>query len=191
MLTDNPLSKPEPDEIEPAGESGDMLQDLTQGIKVKNGISTPTVTPDGYAETLQRMGTDCANFLDGRIKDALAMTKSDDDAELETNCNANLAAIQAIGPRDAVESLLATQMVAIHQATIRHTRLLAYSGTLERMALDEKALNRLARTYAAQTETLNKYQTKGKQKITVKHRHVTVEEGEQAVIGDVNSAKGA
>ena len=43
--------------------------------------------------------------------------------------------------------------------------------------------NKLMRTFTAQIEALNKYRTKGKQKITV--QHVNVNEGGQAIVGDV------
>ena len=57
----------------------------------------------------------------------------------------------------------------------------------------EKNMNRaakLCRTYALLAEALNKYRNKGKQQITVKHQHVNVNDGGQAVIGDVNQGVG-
>ena len=49
---------------------------------------------------------------------------------------------------------------------------------------------KLMRTYTTQMEALIKYRNKGKQQITVKHQHVNVNEGGQAVIGDVNQGGG-
>ena len=50
--------------------------------------------------------------------------------------------------------------------------------------LHEKALNRLARTFAAQMEALKRYRSKGEQRVYVER--VNVSEGGQAVIGNVS-----
>src|SRR3984957_10257646 len=48
------------------------------------------------------------------------------------------------------------------------------------------AFNKLARTFAMQLEALKRYRTGGEQKVTV--QHVTVGEGGQAIVGNVNQA---
>jgi len=50
----------------------------------------------------------------------------------------------------------------------------------------ERALNKLARTYATQMEALKRYRTGGEQKVTV--QHVSVSEGGQAIVGNVTQA---
>ena len=52
----------------------------------------------------------------------------------------------------------------------------------------ERALSRLARTFAAQLEALKRYRTGGEQRVTV--QHVTVNEGGQAVVGAVQAGGG-
>jgi Enolase, N-terminal domain len=47
----------------------------------------------------------------------------------------------------------------------------------------ERALNKLARTFAAQVEALKRYRSGGEQ--TVRVEHVTVNEGGQAIVGTV------
>ena len=47
----------------------------------------------------------------------------------------------------------------------------------------ERALNKLARTFATQLEALKRYRTGGTQKVTVEH--VTVNAGGQAIVGNV------
>lgn len=126
-------------------------------------------------------------FLQSRISDAMNVGKLD-SANIEASTNSTLATIQAIGPRDPVETLLATQMTAVHNSVVSFSGFLSRCENVDRAAEYEKSLNRLARTFAAQVEALNKYRVKGKQKITV--QHVTVEDGAQAVIGDVTSNKG-
>ncbi len=48
----------------------------------------------------------------------------------------------------------------------------------------ERAFNKLARTFASQVEALKRYRTGGEQKVTVEH--VTVNEGGQAIVGNVS-----
>jgi hypothetical protein len=49
--------------------------------------------------------------------------------------------------------------------------------------MHERALNRLARTYAAQVEALKRYRSKGEQRVIVER--VTVNEGGRAIVGNV------
>ena len=49
-------------------------------------------------------------------------------------------------------------------------------------------LNKLGRTFAAQVEALKKYRSSGEQNIKV--QHVTVNEGGQAIVGNVQAGGG-
>ena len=49
-------------------------------------------------------------------------------------------------------------------------------------------LNKLARTFASQVEALKKYRSAGEQ--TIKVQHVTVNEGGQAIVGNVSHGGG-
>lgn len=95
-----------------------------------------------------------------------------------------LSVVNDIAPRDAVERMLAVQMAATHVAMIRSTRWLANSDTLAQSQAHYTGMNKLARTFAAQTETLRKYRNGGKQTMTV--QHVNVEDGGQAIVGNVS-----
>ena len=86
------------------------------------------------------------------------------------------------------EAMLAAQMAAIHTATMTFTRRLANVETIEQQDSAERALNKLARTFAMQMEALKRYRTGGEQKVTV--QHVSVNEGGQAIVGNVNQAAG-
>jgi hypothetical protein len=96
-----------------------------------------------------------------------------------------LAVVQAIDPRDEVESMLAAQMAAVHMATMVMARRLNHAETIPQQDSAGSLLNKLARTYASQAEALKKYRTGGEQKITV--QHVTVNDGGQAVVGNINA----
>ncbi|MDG1372119.1 MAG: hypothetical protein P8Q48_18100 [Paracoccaceae bacterium] len=97
------------------------------------------------------------------------------------------ASIHAMQPCDAFEALLAAQMSAIHAAMMNLTGRLTKAEYLEHSKFYESAVNRLARTYAAQIEALRKHRGDGTQTV----RHVHVNEGGQAVVADtVNHIRG-
>ena len=65
-----------------------------------------------------------------------------------------LAIIRSIGPRDEIETMLAAQMAAIHMATMTRGRL-AQVSNIPQQDSAERALNKLARTFAVQVEALS------------------------------------
>lgn len=94
-----------------------------------------------------------------------------------------IGAMDAIGPRDGVEQILASQMAMV-QATIQEMyRNLEDATDSERVRFYEGAINRLSRTFTAQMDALRKHRTGGVQ--TVKHVHVN--EGGQAIVADTVS----
>lgn len=99
-----------------------------------------------------------------------------------------MAVVRSVEPRDALEAMLATQMGAIHAATMMLARRLNHVETLPQQDAAERALNKLARTYAMQMEALKRYRTGGQQKVTVEH--VTVNAGGQAIVGAVATGGG-
>ena len=106
----------------------------------------------------------------------------------EDNINFMLSVVKGIEPQDEVEALLATQMAAVHMATMTFARRLVHVENIPQQDSAEKAFNKLARTFTAQVEALKRYRTGGEQKVTV--QHVTVNEGGQAVVGNVNRSIG-
>ena len=101
-----------------------------------------------------------------------------------------LATVKGIEPKDHVEAMLAAQMAATHLATMGMAARLLSATTLESRDSAERTFNKLARTYVAQAEALKRYRTGGEQKVTVQHQHVTVNEGGQAVVGNVSHGGG-
>lgn len=102
----------------------------------------------------------------------------------EKASNFALGFVDSMKPKDATETLLVTQMAAIHQATMMMARRLNHVENIQQQDAAERALNKLARTYAAQMEALKRYRSKGQQ--TVRVERVTIEPGAQAVVGNVN-----
>jgi hypothetical protein len=72
-----------------------------------------------------------------------------------------------------VETLLAAQMAEIHVALMRCARQLAQADDLMQLDIAERALKRLARTFAAQMAALTHYRIGGDQKVTVQQVSVS------------------
>ena len=94
-----------------------------------------------------------------------------------------LSVVRGVKPRDELEAMLAIQMAAIHQATMMMARRLNHVDTIPQQDAAERALNKLARTYSMQMETLKRYRSKGQQVVRVER--VTVHDGGQAIVGHV------
>ena len=101
----------------------------------------------------------------------------------EINANFALGFVDTMKPIDAAEALLLAQMAATHQTTMMLARRLNHVENIPQQDAAERALNKTARTFAAQMDTLKRYRSKGQQ--TVRVERVTVENGGQAVVGSV------
>ena len=108
------------------------------------------------------------------------------DGTSESQLNFMLAVIKDIKPNDQLEAMLAAQMAAVHLAIMALARRLASVKSLPEQDSAERALNKSMRTFTTQMEALKRYRTGGEQKVTV--QHVTVGEGGQAIVGNVNQA---
>jgi len=99
-----------------------------------------------------------------------------------------LSVVRGISPRDETEALLAAQMATIHNATMVAARRLNHVETIPQQDSASTMLNKLARTFATQVEALKKYRSAGEQ--TIKVQHVTVNDGGQAIVGNVSQGGG-
>ncbi|MFK4979932.1 hypothetical protein, partial [Klebsiella pneumoniae] len=90
---------------------------------------------------------------------------------------------KSIRPRDAVEAMLVAQMVSVHVMAMRCAQHLAHADDLAQHDSAARALGRLARTFPAQIEALNRYRSHGEPAITV--QNVKVEDGGNAIVGNV------
>ena len=165
----------------------------TPRIKVshdKKGTAISLDHPDGLigsALLAEALGTVDGDFVKGLLTQ-LGNATSQDQRPDESAINFLLSVIKGAKPKDQFEAMLAAQMAAIHTATMRFTRQLANVETIEQQDSAERALNKLARTFAMQMEALKRYRTGGEQKVTV--QHVSVNEGGHAIVGNVNQTAG-
>jgi len=128
------------------------------------------------------LATTSMDFTSG-ILNQISTAVSKGQKPSEDAINFALAVIAGVKPKDEIETLLATQMSAIHCAMIEQTGRMNRAEYLPQMEAAERAVNRLGRTFVAQMEALKRYRTGGEQKVTV--HHVTVNEGGQAIVGTV------
>ncbi len=137
----------------------------------------------GQLLLMRALGTMDEDFLNG-ILGQLANAGTQGPKVDARALNFMLSVVKSVKPRDELETLLAAQMAAVHMATMTFARRLAHVENIAQQDSAERAFNKLARTFAMQLDALKRYRTGGEQKVTVKH--VTVNEGGQAIVGPVS-----
>jgi hypothetical protein len=99
------------------------------------------------------------------------------------------AALIGIGPKDELEGMMASQLIAAHSASMEcYRRAMIPEQTFQGRKENLSQANKLSRTFATLLEALNRHRGKGQQKVTVEHVHVHA--GGQAVVGVVETSGG-
>lgn len=146
--------------------------------KDENGDFTAKIEPGMTIEAL--MGTRTAEAANGIYVTAVSAL----GVSAEKFCSMTSAMFAELEPRDAIEAMLVAQMTATHVAMTalseRATRQITYQGRES----TERSMTRLSRTYLAQMDAFKKYRSKAQQVVRVER--VTVNEGGQAIVGDVS-----
>ena len=91
-------------------------------------------------------------------------------------------------PRDAIEAMLISQMSVTHIAMTTLSERMTYQKTSDVRESLERSMTRLSRTYLAQMDAFKKYRSKAQQ--TVRVERVNVNDGGQAIVGDVSHGRG-
>ena len=155
-------------------------------IETENGVDKFSIDhPDkmlGLNLLMEATGTTDVKFLHGLIGQ-LVNAGSKNGKPVEDDVNFVLAVVKGVEPRDQFEAMLAAQMAAVHIQTMASARKLANAKYLPQQDSAERGFNKLARTYTMEMDALKRYRTGGQQKVTVEH--VTVNEGGQAIVGNV------
>ena len=145
--------------------------------------------PDGetraWWDRLKRaLGTSSSAFVNSSLVQLQAAARLPFGDISETAVNAALAMIEAAAPKDEIEGALAVQMACTHTAAMAVlARLGDGHGSELRVAALGSAAARLLRAYATQVEVLRRLRHGGQQYVRVEH--VYVNDGGQAVIGNV------
>jgi hypothetical protein len=182
-----PIPKPQQDRIQAVAEKQAARSDgPPMKLKIVDGVLQATFThadPDlAHILMMADLGTCDPHFMAG-VQSQVATIGTYGRQIDEGASNFLLSVVRGVQPRDEMEAMLAVQMGAIHQATMMMARRLNHADNITQQDAAERALNKLARTYATQMEALKRYRTGGQQKVTVEH--VTVNPGGQAIVGAV------
>jgi len=146
-----------------------------------------TIVMQGFDDMIPVVGTSNTDVALKRIWETTLALEGEVNAKTE---NLAIASLAEIAPRDGIEAMLAVQMVATHEmATVMLRRSIAVNN-VEQVESAVNLATKLCRSFTTQMETLQRYRTKGQQKIVVEHQQVLVESGGQAVIGDVHHGGG-
>jgi hypothetical protein len=134
----------------------------------------------GFNELKASLGTTDNNFTGGLLEQLSNIGSRGDEQAI----NFNLSMIQGVEPTDQIETMLATQMAAVHNATMTYADRLNQADTVAQQDSAARAFNNLAKTFTSQVEALKRYRTGGQQKIVV--QHINVEEGGRAIVGNID-----
>ena len=162
---------------------------LAPRMKVSEKGGVVQIAPDhpeaavAHVLLMEAIGAKDLDFLDGLLKQLVNAGTQGRTAD-EHGLNFMLSVVKGIEPKDQVEAMLAAQMAAVHMSTMTFARRLAHVENIQQQDSAERAYNKLARTFAAQVEALKRYRSGGEQ--TVRVEHVTVNEGGQAIVGNVS-----
>lgn len=166
-------------------------------LKVKNtpgnitNISTQSEDAAVNAVSLMSsFGTTSSEFASYSLRELIDASCSGNKVRpySEEDVNGIVAAMHGINPKDEIEGMLASQMVATHFAAMRVMRQLKNCETIAQQDSNGNLAMKLLRTYTAQVEALSRYRGKGQQKMTVEHVHV--HPGGQAIVGNVIRSEG-
>jgi hypothetical protein len=153
-------------------------------VNISADHSEPAICHTLLADAL---GTGDYEFACGLLTQITDVSRSGKIAT-QQELNFMMSMVRGINPRDETEALLAAQMAAIHNATMVAARRLNHVETIPQQDSASTMLNKLARTFASQVEALKKYRSAGEQ--TIKVQHVTVNDGGQAIVGNVSQGGG-
>ena len=163
---------------------------------VKSSDEEPAKTQlrvGGRKDFAKAFGTEDSKLRNHRMLSLVNLLKFNEGDDSDTQNLIAVSATQAfidMAPKDDIERMLVTQMIGTHEAATECLRRAMIQGQgIEARDVNLKHAEKLMAVYTKQIEALNKHRGKGQQKITVKH--VNVEAGGQAIVGNVDARKSA
>ncbi len=179
----------------PSVASGKVPAPVRVRLKRVNCDQAIPYPPDGQTRDWWRrlknaLGTASSAFVAASLQQLIAAARLPNGGICEIAVNASLAFIEGAKPRNEIECALVIQMACTHSATMAVlSRLGGGHGSDRSVAAMASAAARLLRAYATQVEALRRLRNGGSQTVRVEHVHVN--EGGQAVIGNVNPIPGS
>jgi hypothetical protein len=120
--------------------------------------------------------------MDGILRQLIRASASGGGPD-EVNLSFMISMVKSLKPRDSVEAMLVAQMVSVHVMAMRCAQHLATADDLAQHDSAARALGRLARTFPAQIDALNRYRSHGEPAINV--QNVSVGDSRKAIVGNV------
>lgn len=109
--------------------------------------------------------------------------------ELVKNSDAVLDALYSIKPQDEIEGMLVTKLIALHFQGMNYLALSSdKNASPQQKEIHLNRATKLIRLYNETLEAFTRYRRKGEQKVLV--QHVNVEQGGQAICGNVQAGGG-
>lgn len=153
----------------------------------KKPISVVAKHPSLQPGTLKHVGGSRSDDWNHRIANDTVQAlwvKNSDTGERDRQINAAIAGLVGIEPKDELEGMMASQLIASHHAAIEcYRRAMIGEQTFVGRNENLSQANKLSRTFALLLDALNRHRGKGQQKVTVEHVHVHA--GGQAIVGAV------
>ena len=128
------------------------------------------------------LGVADRDAMDGILRQLVRASASGGRAD-EVNLSFMISMVKSLKPRDSVEAMLVAQMVSVHVMAMRCAQHLATAQDLAQHDSAARALGRLARTFPAQIEALNRYRSQGEPAITM--QNASVGDGGKAIVGNL------
>jgi hypothetical protein len=147
--------------------------------------------PDGqgkiwWGRLKKALGTSSSDFVNASLFQLQSAAKFPGSGISELGISAALAQIEAFAPQNEVEAALAVQMACTHAAAMSVlVRLDSCQGSERWVASCVSAAARLLRAFTIQFEAYRRLRHGGDQFMRVEHVHVN--EGGQAVVGNVRT----
>ncbi len=149
----------------------------------KEGQMHPACTEEenkAWAKSMAALfGTKDKDNMTASLLSLMAVVGHKEDSAI----NGVMATMKAINPADELEAMLAVQMVGTHFLSMKMMGRAIHNDNPDIVRDQINRVTKLSRTFIAQMEALNKHRGKGQQKMTVEHVHVN--EGGQAIVGNV------
>jgi hypothetical protein len=134
-----------------------------------------------------RVGTPSSAFVGASLQQLIAAARLPVSGICEIAVNASLAFIEGAKPRGEIECALVIQMACTHSAAMAVLSRLGGAAGGRTVAAMASAAARLLRAHDTQVEALRRLRPWGSQTLRVEHVHVN--EGGQALIGNVSSER--
>jgi hypothetical protein len=140
-------------------------------------------TRDWWQRLRNAFGTTSSAFVQASLCQLIAAARLPGGNISEIAVNASLAFIEGAKPQGEIEGALVVQMACTHTAAMLVLGTFTGREHERNGSLKAAAASRLLRAYATQVETLRRLRNGGSQVVRVEHVHVN--EGGQALIGNV------